>query len=133
MCYYLYFLKECLSKVIVKKICLALIFPIPKNRKCSLNDSNSYRGIALGCLLGKLFDLIILHSNKQILTSCSQQFGFKANHSTTQCSFVLTEITQYYKISTVISMYSFLMPAKDLMKFNILNFSKSCIIKVFAL
>ena len=41
--------------------------------------------------------MIILHSNKQILTSCSQQFGFKANHSTTLCSFVLTEIIQYCK------------------------------------
>ena len=80
-----------------KNMLSSVIFPIPKNRKHSLNDSNNYRGIALGCLLGKLFDLIILHINKQILTSCYQHFGFKVNHPTTQCSFVLTEIIQYYK------------------------------------
>ena len=34
--------------------------------------------------------------NIQVLRSCDLQFGFKPNHSTTQCTFVLKEVVQYY-------------------------------------
>ncbi len=77
-------------------MCLSTIIPIPKNRKKSLNDSTNYRAIALGSLFGKILDNIILCNNITNLQSCDLQFGFKAKHSTTQCSFVLEEIIDYY-------------------------------------
>ena len=72
------------------------VVPIPKNKKKSLNDSNNYRGIALSSIIGKVLELLILNSNKDILRSCDLQFGFKSKHSTTQCTFVLNEVIKYF-------------------------------------
>ena len=74
------------------------LIPIPKNKRKSLNNSNNYRGIALSNIIGKVLDLVILNNNRHILETSDLQFGFKAKHSTTQCSFVLNEVTQYYII-----------------------------------
>ena len=73
---------------------LSTIIPVRKNRKQCLNDSSNYRRIALGSLIGKIFDNIILCDNVNILKSSDFQFRFK--HSTTQCTFVLNEIIDYY-------------------------------------
>ena len=75
----------------------SLVIPIPKNKKKSLNDSNNYRGIALSNIVSKILDLLILKQNADILSSSNLQFGFKHNHSTMQCTFVLNEIIQYYR------------------------------------
>ena len=72
------------------------IIPIPKNKRKAENDSSNYRGIALSSIFGKLIDNIILMVNAQILRSCDFQFGFKPNHSTALCTFVLKEVVQYY-------------------------------------
>ena len=68
-----------------------------KIRKKSLNDSSNYRGIALSSTIGKVLDTILLVSNQDILQSSPLQFGFKAQHSTTMCTFALEEVVQYYK------------------------------------
>ena len=78
--------------VIPQCMSLSTIIPIPKNRKKCLNDSANYRGIALG----KLLDNILVCDNVHILQSSDMQFGFKLKHSTTQCTFVLNEIIDYY-------------------------------------
>lgn len=72
------------------------VIPIPKGHKKSMNSSENYRGIALGSVMGKVFDRIILNQHWNSLKSTDMQFGFKPKHSTTQCSFVLNEIVQYY-------------------------------------
>jgi hypothetical protein len=79
-----------------RNMSLSTIIPIPKNSKKCLSDSANYRGIALGSLLGKILDNILLCNNVNILQSSDMQFGFKPKHSTTQCTFVLNEITDYY-------------------------------------
>lgn len=61
-----------------------------------MNSSENYRGIALGSVIGKLFDRIILTKHWDVLKSSDLQFSFKPKHSTTQCSFVLNEVVQYY-------------------------------------
>ena len=38
-----------------------------------------------------------MKQNAEILSSCDLQFGFKPNHSTMQCTFVMNEIIQYYR------------------------------------
>ena len=77
-------------------LCVANIMPIPKNRKKSLYNSDNYRGIALSSIIGKLFDLIILSSNESNLQTSDLQFGFKANHSTVQCTLAVNETINYY-------------------------------------
>ena len=39
---------------------LSTIVPIPKGKNTNPTDSGNYRGIALGSLLGKVFDLLLL-------------------------------------------------------------------------
>ena len=56
----------------------------------------NYRAIALGSVVGKVIDSVILEKHRHILLSDDLQYGFKAGHSTTQCSFVLEEVVDYY-------------------------------------
>ena len=77
-------------------MCISTLIPIPKCKKKSLNDSNNYRAIALGSVVAKVIDNIILVKYKDILISDELQFGFKKGHSTVHCSFVLNEVIDYY-------------------------------------
>ena len=72
------------------------VYPIPKNNRKSLNDSENYRGIALGSVIGKVLDWVILNDNRDVLDSSNLQFGFKPGSSTTQCTFVVSECINYY-------------------------------------
>ena len=74
----------------------ATIIPIPKNVRKSRNDSSNYRSIAIGNVIGKIFDKIILVKHAMILETSELQFGFKNKHSTVQCTFVYNEIVQLY-------------------------------------
>ena len=65
----------------------AVVIPIPKNKKKSLNNSDNYRGIALGNITGQIMDIMIMDCSKNI----------KKGHSTMQCTFVVNEVIQYYR------------------------------------
>lgn len=73
------------------------VFPIPKNMRKSLSDSENYRGITLSSILGKVLDNILLLKYNEVFSTTDMQFGFKAKSSTTQCTFVLNETIEYYK------------------------------------
>ena len=60
------------------------------------SDTGSYRAIAGSSLILKLFEKVILQIWGQLLTSDSLQFGFKARTSTTQCSWLVSEVVQLY-------------------------------------
>ena len=79
-----------------KQLLMATIIPIIKNKRKSVNDSDNYRGIALSTAIGKLVDLIIIDAQADVLRSSNLQFGFKHGTSTTQCTFVATEVINYY-------------------------------------
>ena len=68
---------------------LSTLIPIPKSFKRSRNDRNNYRAIALGSVVDKVLDHVILNQNINEMSSCDLQFGFKSKHSTTQCTYVL--------------------------------------------
>ena len=70
--------------------------PIPKNYKKTLTDSDNYRAIAMGNVIGKLLDIIILQKYHCVLDSCELQFGFKDNSSTNMCTYMVKETVQYY-------------------------------------
>ncbi len=75
---------------------LSTIIPIPKNTRKSLNNSDNYRGIALASPVGKLLDWVFMLQQKESLSSSDYQFGYKANSSTTKCTFVVNEVVKYY-------------------------------------
>ena len=79
-----------------KDFLLSTLIPIPKNRRKSLNNSDNYRAIALGSILGKLLDIILLRKCSNVFQTSDLQYGFKKKHSTNQCTFVVNEVLQYY-------------------------------------
>jgi hypothetical protein len=84
----------------------SVLIPIPKSLRKSINDSDNYRAIALGSILGKMFDLIILEKEKGALVTSQLQFGFKNKSSTTQCSFVANEIINHYANNEIKCLHS---------------------------
>ena len=74
----------------------ATVIPIPKNVRKSKNNSTNYRSIAIGNIIGKILDKIVLVKHANILNTSELQFGFKSKHSTVQCTFVLNEIVELY-------------------------------------
>ena len=73
---------------------VSTLVPIPKNSLKSLMNSENYRAIALSSICGKILDQIILQKNIDILQTSHLQFGFKKQHSTTHCTFVLQEVVE---------------------------------------
>ena len=75
---------------------LGTMVPIPKCKKKTLSCSDNYRAITLSSIVGKIFDLVVLLKEQVSLKSSDNQFGFKPNVSTTQCTFVMTETISYF-------------------------------------
>ena len=66
--------------------------------KSSLKDPaspNSYRAIAGSSLVLKLFENVVLLLWGHLLASDTLQFGFKAKTSTTQCTWMVSEVVQH--------------------------------------
>lgn len=73
-----------------------IIIPIPKDKLGDLSDVNNYRPIAIASILSKVFENCILIHCADYLETFDSQFGFKKNHSTDQCIFVLKETIHYF-------------------------------------
>ena len=82
--------------VFPEEFCMSTVLPLPKNKKKALTCSDNYRSIALGSIIGKLFDIVLLRGSASVLNCSDWQYGFREDHSTTQCTFVLNETVQYY-------------------------------------
>jgi hypothetical protein len=70
--------------------------PNPQKRCKSKNDSSNYRSIAIGNIIGKILDKIILSQHSEVLSTNPLQFGFKRQHSTVHCTFALCEFIELY-------------------------------------
>ena len=81
--------------VVVNNMKVSTIKPIPKNVS-NVCDSNNYRSIAIGSVLGKIVDSILLKRLSDYLITSELQFGFKPHHSTNMCTFLLKETISYY-------------------------------------
>ena len=75
---------------------LSTLVPIPKDKRKSLNTTDNYRAIAMGSIVGKIFDSVLLEQNSELFQTSDLQFGYKQDHSTTQCTFVAMETVNYY-------------------------------------
>ena len=69
-----------------KQFSISTIISIPKNKQKSFTASTNYREMALSSIPGKIFDWIILNTNGEQFKTTDMQFGFKADHSTSQCT-----------------------------------------------
>ena len=73
----------------------------------------------------KLVDLIIIDAQADVLRSSNLQFGFKQGTSTTQCTFVATEVINYY-LNNKSNVYSLFLDASK--AFDRVNY-----VKIFSL
>lgn len=74
-----------------------VLVPIPKVRKKkAFSDGNSNQSVALSSIYLKILDSMVLSKYNHVLQSSPLQFGFMSGHSTTQCTFVLNEVIDYY-------------------------------------
>ena len=81
----------------VSKFLLGCAFlPLLKSTLKDPSSTDSYRAIACSSLILKLFDNCILLLWGDLLSSDSLQFGFKQKASTTQCSWLVMEVTGHY-------------------------------------
>ena len=69
--------------------------PLLKSPVKDPSKVSSYRTIAGSSVLLKVFEKVILLLWGYLLSSDSLQFGFKANTSTTQCTWLVTEVVQH--------------------------------------
>ena len=70
--------------------------PLLKSALKDPSDTGNYRAIAGSSLLLKLFDKVILLLWGHLLSSDTLQFGYKLGTSTTQCSWLVTEVVNHF-------------------------------------
>ena len=75
---------------------LCTLVPIVKDNLADVTSSENYRAIAIGSLLLKWFDWLILILEQDKLSSDELQFGFQARSSTTMCSWAVSTVVDYY-------------------------------------
>jgi exonuclease III len=77
-------------------ITLSTIVSIPKDYREDICCDSNYRGITLCSAIVKVFDLILLTRNKDILDTSKNQFAYKAKHGTVLCTLMLKETVNHY-------------------------------------
>ncbi len=75
---------------------LSTLTSIPKDLKESLTTSDNYRGIALGSIMCKIYDIVMINRYSDILSSSSMQFAYKSQHSTALCTNLVRETAEHY-------------------------------------
>ena len=83
------------GEVTSQLLCCAFL-PLYKGGHKSASKTDSYRAIAGSSQLLKLFDNVILIIWGDLLSSDSMQFGYKCGTSTSQCSWLVKEVADYY-------------------------------------
>jgi hypothetical protein len=81
--------------IVANNMKVSTIKPISKNTS-NVCDSNNYRSIAIGSVLSKIVDRILLKRLSDYLITSELQFGFKPHHSTNMCSLLVKETISYY-------------------------------------
>ena len=81
---------------VVSDFMTGTVTPIIKDAEGDVSDSANYRGITLGCLFSKLFDMAINLKIAPYLDSDSLQFGFKKKTSAAHALFTLKTTVNYF-------------------------------------
>ena len=72
------------------------IVPIIKSKTGNSSDKNSYRPIALVTACSKIVELCLLEMIELYFDTHDNQFGFKKQHLTDMCIFMLKSVIKYY-------------------------------------
>ena len=75
---------------------LCTLIPIVKDNLGDITSSDNYRAIAIGNLLLKWFDWLILILEEDKLSTDELQFGFQAKSSTSMCSWAVSAVVDHY-------------------------------------
>jgi len=87
----------CVVHKYVPNSCLnTAIVPICKNKNGKMSDTSNYKPVAAATVVSKLLEHFILSSISPFLGTTDNQFGFKAGHSTDQCTFLLKQTASYF-------------------------------------
>ena len=70
--------------------------PLLKSSLKDPADPGSYRAIASSSIVLKLFDKVVLLLWGHLMSTDSLQFGYKAKTSTTQCSWLVSEVVNHF-------------------------------------
>ena len=75
----------------------SIIKPIPKNKQKSLSDSKNYRAISKNSIISKIIDHVLIDLIGEKLNTTDYHFAYKADFSTSICSFLVAETIRYYR------------------------------------
>ena len=75
-----------------------VLVPVIKSKTGRIMSKDNYRPIALASVVSKVAEIVIYNRISVYLDTCPNQFGFKRNHSTDQCIYVLKEIIDAYRV-----------------------------------
>ena len=75
---------------------LCTLVPIVKDNLGDITASDNYRAIAIGSLLLKWFDWLLLIIEGDKLSNDELQFGFQPKSSTSMCSWAVSTVIDYY-------------------------------------
>jgi len=87
----------CIVHGCIPNSCLnTAIVPIRKNKYGNMSDTSNYRPVAVTTVVSKLLEHFILSNIFPFLGTIDNHFGFKAGHSTDQCTFLLKQTASYF-------------------------------------
>ena len=91
-------LSSCLRHQYLPAIIMkVIIIPLLKSKLRDPSSSDNYRPIAIATCFSKIVERIIYRRIENYLFTCDNQFGFRKNHSTDMCIFMLKDIVNYYR------------------------------------
>lgn len=76
---------------------LATVIPLVKDKRGILSSKDNYRGISLTDPLSKLYDNVIVNRHFDKFNTTDNQFGYKKNLSTGNCTLLLKDVVSYFK------------------------------------
>jgi len=80
---------------VLQEFLVSSILPIPKSKLSGTANIDSYKGIALSSILGKILTTCIVQVWREAMHLSDQQFGFKRKSSTDMCTMVLKDTLTY--------------------------------------
>ena len=72
------------------------LIPLAKDNLSDLANSDNYRGIAIGSLVLKLFNWVVLLLEGPNLSVDQQQFSYQKAASTTMCTWAVSAVIEHY-------------------------------------
>ena len=86
----------CIHGTVTPTLLACAFLPLLKSSLKDPADTGSYRAIASSSLILKLFDKVVLLLWGHLLSTDTLQFGYKVGTSTTQCSWLVSEVANHF-------------------------------------